>query len=298
MPIVAPTEGALPVDNVGQLLVNALQDAGIIGIDEAIEQPMLNRSFRQANWLLSDWSRSRYLCYRLQDYSFIATGAYNYAVGAGQTVNINPRPDRLEYAFLRFLQSPYGSSTGSGSNSGGAFSSGFSSGFSIQSGSATNNTQPQFLSTGITSNVDIQLDIIPSHEDYSRISVKNLGTLPWAIFYDPAWPVGYLYPWPIPQQSLYEIHVGFKVVLSRFTSLQQPISFPPEYEIALNWCLARRFRTTYQMPADPTIDSLARQSLQTIRKANTAVPTLQMPRYLRRLSARAYDYRGDNNDQY
>ena len=249
-----PSEPALPVDTVSALITNVLVDAGIVGIDESIEQPIINRTFKQLNWILAQWARKRWLVYRLQDYSFVSTGALTYSVGQGQTVNINPRPDRLEYAFLRFLnQSPPG----------GLF-------------------------------VDIPLDIIPSHEDYSRIRVKTVGTLAWRIFYDPVWPVGLLFPWPVPQASLYEIHVGFKVVLPRFTSLQQPINFPPEYEAALNWECARRLRASYQMPPDPTIDSLARDALNTIRLANTQMATLVMPDGLRGRN-RAWSYRGDSD---
>lgn len=249
-----PIEGALPVDNCQQLLTNALIDAGVAGIDESIEQPVLNRAMTQANWLLAQWARKRWLVYRIQDYSFVCTGAQTYSVGAGGIVNINPRPDRLEYAFLRFL----------------------------------NNTSPGSLA------VDIPIDIIQSHEDYSRITVKTIGTLAWRIFYDPVWPIGVLFPWPVPQASIYEIHVGFKVVLPRFANLQDKINFPPEYEAALNWTLARRFRATYQLPADPTIDSLARDGLNTIRLANSAVGTLRMPAALQN-RGRAYDYRGDTD---
>lgn len=252
-----PAEGVIPVDNVSQLLTNALTDAGIVGIDESIEQPILNRAFTQANWLLAQWARKRWLVYRIQDYSFISNGSMSYPVGnIGNVIgiNINPRPDRLEYAFVRFLQN---------------------------------------LGTSGTTPVDIPLEIIQSHEDYSRITVKSVGTLPWRIFYDPVWPVGLLLPWPVPQTSLYEIHCGFKVVLPRFASLQQQINFPPEYEAALNWCLARRFRVSYQMPADPDITSLARDALNTIRLANQQVGTLVMPRALRS-RFRAYDYRGDD----
>ena len=142
--------------------------------------------------------------------------------------------------------------------------------------------------------VDFRLDIIQSHEDYARITVKTVGTLAWRIFYDPLWPVGLLFPWPIPQASIYELHVGFKVVLPRFQSLQQQINFPPEYETALNWCGARRLRASYQMPADPTIDSLARDSLNTIRLANQAMPTLRLPDTLTGRN-RSYDYRSDGN---
>jgi hypothetical protein len=247
-----PAEGALQVDNVTQLLTNALTDAGVIGIDESIEPTVLNRAFIQANWLLAQWARKRWLVYRIQDYSFPCTGAQTYSVGLKQAVDINPRPDRLEYAFLRFLGQ-----------------------------SATP--------------VDIEMDIIASHEDYARITVKNIGTIAWRIFYDPVWPVGLVYPWPVPQGGgQYEIHLGFKVVLPRFASLQDKINFPPEYEAALNWCLARRFRASYQMPADPEITSLARDGLNVIRLANQQVGTLQLPRALRNRN-RAYDYRGDSN---
>jgi hypothetical protein len=247
-----PEEPALPVDNVSQLLTNALTDAGVVGIDESIEQPVLNRAFTQANWLLAQWARKRWLVYRIQDYAFVTTGAQTYSVGLKQTVDINPRPDRLEYAFLRFLNSPPGNLA-----------------------------------------VDIPVRIIPSHENYAQIAVKNIGSISWEIFYDPVWPVGLLFPWPIPQATIYELHVGFKVVLPRFASLQQTINFPPEYEVAMNWCLARRLRASYQMPADPTIDSLARDALNTLRLANTAVGTLRMPQALRNRN-RAYDWRGDN----
>lgn len=249
-----PAEGVMPVDTVNDLLTNALQDGGIVGIDEGVEQPIISRSFRQANWLLAQWARKRWLCYRIADYSVVSTGAQTYTVGRGGNIDINPRPDRIEYAFLRFLNQPFGSNLW----------------------------------------VDIPLHIIQSREDYSRIAVKNIGTLPWQIFYDPEWPVGRLYPWPVPQASLYELHVGFKVVLPRFTNLAQPINFPPEYEAALNWCLARRLRVSYQMPQDLEINALARDALNTIRLANTQVGVLRMPDFLRNRN-RAYDVYGDSD---
>lgn len=250
-----PNEPALPVDTCGDLITNALQDAGIVGIDEFIEPAYQQRAFRQVNWLLSQWYRERWMTYRIQDYAFVSTGAMTYSVGLNGIVNVNPRPDRLEYAFLRFLnQTPSG---------------------------------------GLP--VDIPIRIIQSHEEYSRITVKSVGTLPWQIFYDPVWPVGLLFPWPVPQPSIYEIHVGFKVVLPRFTSLAQPINFPPEYEAALNWCLARRLRTSYQLPMDAEVNALARASKNAVMLANSAMSVLQMPAFLRNRN-RAYDYRGDSDE--
>ena len=34
----------------------AVIGAGIIGVDEQVEDPILNRAFRQANWLLAQWA--------------------------------------------------------------------------------------------------------------------------------------------------------------------------------------------------------------------------------------------------
>ncbi len=287
----APAEGVVPVDNVTQLLTNALMDAGVIGIDETVEQPMLNRAFTQANWLLAQWARKRWLVYRIQDYSVATTGAKIYSVGLNGDININPRPDRLEYAFLRFLTAPGSTVVSGGGGNGGDFNSDFNSDFGGAGGGG--GTTPTVSTVGSTP-VDFPLEIIQSHEDYARITAKNIGTLAWRIFYDPVWPSGLLFPWPIPQASLYELHVGFKVVLPRFTSLQQKINLPPEYEPALNWALARRFRATYQMPPDPTIDALSRDGLNTIRLANSAMGTLRMPDELTGRN-RAYDYRSDGN---
>jgi hypothetical protein len=308
--IQAPNEPALTIDSVQDLITNMLVDAGIVGIDEAIEPAILNRAFRQVNWIIDEWARKRWLVYRIQDYHFVCTGQRAYTVGLAQTVNINPRPDRLEYAFLRFLNNNTGQYPGGNAPAGGGGGGGGGGDFNArdwsadwnggQSGGGTGGGNPGGGNPGAVAVsqgpffVDIQLEIIPSHEDYSRITVKNIGTLAWKIFYDPAWPIGLLRPWPVPQATIYEIHVGFKCVLPRFQSLQQKINFPPEYEMALNWAGARRLRASYQMPADPAIDGLARNGLNTIRLGNQAMSTLRMPPFLRR-NQRAYDYRGDGS---
>lgn len=240
-----------PPSTVLQLITDALMDAGIVGIDEAIEQPVLNRAFTQANRMLAQWNNKRFLVFHLANYGFVSTGAQSYTVGAGMNFPINPRPDRLESAFLRQIQPSNGQQ------------------------------------------IDWPLDIITARENYDQIILKTLGTFAQAIYYDTAWPIGAVYPWPVPQASLYEIHITVKDQLAQFANLQQQISLPPEYEAALEWCLARRFRASYQMPPDPEINSLARDALNTIRLANVQIPTLSMPATLRRNGGLAYNYKSD-----
>lgn len=243
---------------VSALLTEALVLAGVNGIDESVEPAILNIAFNLANDLIAQWQHERYMVYQLVDYGFTSTGAATYTVGAGQNFNINPRPDRLEFAFLRQL-----------SNNG--------------SPPPNSGTQP----------FDWPLEVIDAYEDYAAIRLKSLGTFSQSVFYDPGWPIGLLHPWPIPQQSIYELHILCKQTLVRFPSLQDKVTFPPEYGPALKWCLARRYKVGFQLPRDPDLNALAAQSKNIIRKANAQVPTLRYPSELIRPGDQAYNYRSD-----
>lgn len=243
---------ALPVIPSAQTIItSALLKAGIVGIDEAIEQPVLNEALNDANDMLAQWNHQRYLVYHLIDRAFVSTGAQTYSVGAGQNFNIDPRPDRLESAFLRQV-------------------------IPAQS-----------------QQIDWPMSIIPARENYNQIVLKTLGTFSWSIFYDTGWPIGTLYPWPIPQASIYELHCTFKETLQRFGSLKDLLNLPPEYVAALKWNLAQWYRESYQMPESPMVNKLARKTLNVIRLANAQVPELSMPYQVRKNSGVSYNYKSD-----
>jgi hypothetical protein len=239
------------------MLTDALTTAGVLGLEEDAEQAMINKAMRIFNRMIAQWQHERYLVYQLVDYGVKSTGANYYSVGRGQPFNIDPRPDRLEFAFLRQT-----SGGGAPPNAG---------------------TQP----------FDWPLEVIDAYENYASIRLKSLGTFSAAVFYDPGSPIGRVLPWPIPQAGIYEIHILVKQTLQRFVDLNQQITFPPEYEAALEWCAARRFRVGFQMPDDPPLNSLAAQGKNIIRKANAQVPTLRMPRELSGPGNSSYNYRSD-----
>jgi len=97
----APAQQLPLPTNVGALLTDALVTAGVVGLDESIEPAVINKAFTIANRMIAQWQHERYMVFRLEDVGFLSTGAQTYTVGAGQNYNINPRPDRLEFAFLR-----------------------------------------------------------------------------------------------------------------------------------------------------------------------------------------------------
>lgn len=128
-----------------------------------------------------------------------------------------------------------------------------------------------------TQAVDYPLQMLFSREDYSRITLKTLVSFSQCIFYDNAYPLGSIYPWPLPQASLYEVHIVIKETLSEFADLTSQFTFPPEYLAALHYNMVIRLRAAYRMPEDPGFNGLAADAMQTIRAANAQVASLVMP---------------------
>lgn len=133
------------------------------------------------------------------------------------------------------------------------------------------------LISGAPNLVDYPLTILSSREDYSHIRLKSLTTWPETIFYDAAFPLGAVYPHPVPQAGLFELHLVTKDTLAQFAVPGSVANLPPEYLAALQWNLAVRLRSAWQMPPDPVAIGLAKDALTVIRNANTQIPRLRMP---------------------
>jgi len=148
-----------------------------------------------------------------------------------------PRPDRLEGGFLRQL---------------------------VNGGNPTNP-------------VDYPISLIDAREDYNRIAIKTLTPFPQYYFYDPTFPLGTLYPWPVAQASIYELHISLKSELTTFASLVEEIEMPPEYFETMLYNLAVRLAPSYGMEAPPTVKGMAIASLATLRGANMQIKRAQLP---------------------
>ncbi len=125
--------------------------------------------------------------------------------------------------------------------------------------------------------IDWPLRLISSYEDYSKIAIKTLTAAPSEyLFYDSGFPLGKLYPWPIPNYQ-YELHILTKAVLQRFNSVDDFVLLPPEYEEAIYLNLMVRLRMAYRMKPDAMMVGLAKAALNTIRRGNTQISVLKMP---------------------
>lgn len=139
--------------------------------------------------------------------------------------------------------------------------------------------------------VDWPLRIIQSREEYSQITLKNLTAAPSeAVFYDSGFPLGAVYPWPVPN-SQYQLHLLVKSVLSQFDNLEDVVNLPPEYEQAIYAQIKVQARSAYQLPADQVMIGEAKATLSTLRKANFQVGRMTMPTSLQQ--GRAYNVYSD-----
>lgn len=89
---------------VGDIISKALKKSGAIGVGQTALAEDSTDAFDELNYLIAQWNRKRWLVYDLVDTSLTSTGAQSYTVGTGGNFNI-PRPDRLEFAYFRLLNS-------------------------------------------------------------------------------------------------------------------------------------------------------------------------------------------------
>ena len=256
----------------GDICYQALRECNAYGVGQTpLGQDITDAQIR-LQWMLQQWERKRWLVYHTVDLQVECTGAQSYSIGPGGQIDTNQ------------AYNP------------------FNTQFNPQFGpSAPVSARPtRVLSAFIRqinnpgNLIDYPLRLIQSREDYNRIALKQLATFPGYLFYDPAWPLGALYPWPVPQASIYELHVTVVEQLPPlFATSNTVINLPFEYFNAMMLNLALRLRPKYSIPTFPgdPLPGLAKESLQVLREGNTAIAQLVVPNDL--LSGQQYNIFSD-----
>lgn len=129
------------------------------------------------------------------------------------------------------------------------------------------------------SQIDYPLEVLQAREDYNMIALKQLTEFPQYVYYDPTWPLGTLYPWPIPQADIYSVFITSKIILDKVTedNLATPILLPEEYFMAVHLSLAEVLRMAYKLPVDLDLKGMAEGARCILRASNTQIPRLQIP---------------------
>jgi len=129
--------------------------------------------------------------------------------------------------------------------------------------------------------VDLPLSIIESKEDWAQIVIKDLKSIPGALFYDSAFPMGRVTFYPVPPANDYELHILTTTQLPVYATLDDTLALPPEHlDAVVNNLALRIVAATPGAKPSPLLLGQARASLETIRLANSQISTLKMPSIL------------------
>ena len=115
---------------------------------------------------------------------------------------------------------------------------------------------------------DYLLDILVSRSSYSRIVDKETSSdLPQHIFYEPEFPDGKIFIWPVPDEAL-SIHLHSWKAAAEFAAATDTFSFPPGYRLALTGTLAEELSGIFGVAVPPEVAKSAVSARRRVQKLN------------------------------
>ena len=118
------------------------------------------------------------------------------------------------------------------------------------------------------SNYDSLVEII-SENKYNAIPDKTTRGTPYWLFYDPKYPLGYIYLYPTPDAAD-TAYIESLQLLQSITNVTTTISLPGEYEEAIIYNLAIRLAPEHEVPIPGEVLGIAISSLDAISVLNAA----------------------------
>ena len=121
-----------------------------------------------------------------------------------------------------------------------------------------------FVTSG---DVDYPLRLLSTEEWNSIAQKSSTSPIPTAIYYDSSYPLGTIWVWPAPSDSI-QITLSVNLQFAALTSLAQSISYPPGYSKALRYNLAVELAPEYGLNPPESVLGIAREEIAAIKTAN------------------------------
>lgn len=120
---------------------------------------------------------------------------------------------------------------------------------------------------------------IVDHDWWANQRVPKIQTdLPTHLYYQPDWPNGSMFLWPVPDVG-YPVEIETWTNLTNFPNLTQTFTMPPGYEDAITYSLAERLCPSFGRPIDQTLVALGRNARGLIQGNNVKAPTITTQDY-------------------
>lgn len=140
----------------------------------------------------------------------------------------------------------------------------------IGSGGNFSTTRPNKIEDGFVriSNIDYPYRVV-NHDVYDAIPDKTTQSeYPEIIYYKQASPLGTLYAWPVPSDSV-SIYINHWVPLQSFSALTTSIALPAGYQRAIEYNHAVELHGEYpELDLPASVVQIARESKAAIKRTN------------------------------
>ena len=137
---------------------------------------------------------------------------------------------------------------------------------------AINTTRPVKIEDGTffrdSHNIDTPVKILRERSSYDRIVSKvDTTSFPLFLFYDPAYPLGTIYVYPVPISAL-TLKLNTWKPLQNFTDLTTDLALPPGYQWAIEHNLAIHLSPVFALPVPPDVRLEAKISRSRLKQIN------------------------------
>ena len=137
--------------------------------------------------------------------------------------------------------------------------------YTIGSGGDCDTTWPETIK-GAVVDTDYLLNMI-GEARYRSLKRSTLGSTAGYLYYNPAYPLGVLYPWPTGGSSMV---IDSLKALTDPATLTTSVAFPTAYDAAIKWNLALHLAPEYGSEPSGLIVQLARDAKKSIENKNMA----------------------------
>lgn len=147
--------------------------------------------------------------------------------------------------------------------------------YTIGSGATLNTTRPVNIVKAFVrvSSTDYMLSLV-SLQEYGSISIKSTSGQPQALYHERGHTTDTILLWPTPD-SAYDLHLWSHKPLGTYTSLDDSLNLPPEYEPAIKYNLALVVAPELAVQPYPSTVAMATKSFKALRNMNmNPVPKL------------------------
>lgn len=139
--------------------------------------------------------------------------------------------------------------------------------YTIGSGGDCDTSRPEAIKGGYvkdSNNFDWPLSLIDEGK-YRSLSLKSLAGPAQYLWYNPDFPLGVLYFWPLCSGTAY---LDSLKPLSEPSLISSSVQFPPAYDEAIKWNLVLRLCPEFGKEPSPLVLGLAKSALQDIEAKN------------------------------